>query len=155
MATKAKAAAPVRPPTVTSRVAALEEQLSSILAQLAEVKQPAVSAAEALAGAMPYDQATEKPASGVGALGASLIRTWMAVLGGWIVPTATRFVAAWGVQLDATTAVTALTAAAIGAWYTLLRLVERRWPRAGWLLGLAKQPGYPATATALRRQPSG
>lgn len=40
--------------------------------------------------------------------------------------------------------VTFLTAALTGVYYTLIRLLERRWPQVGILLGARKTPVYEA-----------
>lgn len=33
-----------------------------------------------------------------------------------------------------------------GAWYALARLLEKKWPNAGWLLGVPDQPSYTTRA---------
>lgn len=66
-----------------------------------------------------------------------------------VVPAIVGAVVAWlvarGVEVDPATEaqlVAALTALLTGVYYALVRLAERRWPEAGWLLGTAKQPTY-------------
>lgn len=71
----------------------------------------------------------------------SLIRTY--------VPSAVGALLAWlltlGVQVDAETQlglVTALTGLLIALYYTLIRLLEKKYPKIGVLLGSAKKPTY-------------
>lgn len=71
----------------------------------------------------------------------SLIRTWVPLIVGpgllWL---STRL----GVDLSDLEgpAVTLVTGLAAGVYYALVRLAERRWPSAGWLLGKAGSPRY-------------
>jgi hypothetical protein len=72
-------------------------------------------------------------------LAPSLIRTWVPVIVGsflsWLITV--------GIELDersSTALITALTGLLIAAYYTAVRLLERRWPQVGVLLGLAKTP---------------
>lgn len=76
----------------------------------------------------------------------SYIRTYTPALIG--------LVAGWLVGLglpvtgDAREGVTALASGAfIAAWYAGVRWAESRWPRAGWLLGVARTPAYPTSVT--------
>ena len=66
----------------------------------------------------------------------SLIRTW--------VPLAVGYLIAWGVlPADLSESATlALAAIVTGAYYAIVRALERRWPVVGWLLGTAKAPTY-------------
>lgn len=79
----------------------------------------------------------------------ALIRTWtpMAVGAGlaWL---ATLL----GIVIDEETAATvgALAATILGAvYYAAVRFLERRFPMAGWLLGRAAPPAYPANPGVL------
>lgn len=70
-----------------------------------------------------------------------LIRTW--------VPAGVGAALAWlitlGVELDPQTEtglITALTALSVAAYYTLVRVLEAKWPAAGVLLGVPKRPTY-------------
>lgn len=66
----------------------------------------------------------------------SLVRTW--------VPIAIGYLVSLGVLPDdlSDEATAAATAAVIALYYALARLLERRWPAAGWLLGVPKTPTY-------------
>lgn len=71
----------------------------------------------------------------------SLIRTWT--------PTAIGALLAWlqvrGMDInpnDVAAVTTGLTGLFIAGYYLLARLVERRWPQLGFLLGSAKKPEY-------------
>ena len=71
----------------------------------------------------------------------SLIRTY--------VPTGVGIVVAWitaaGVELEAGTELAlsgAIVAVVTAVWYFAARLLEARWPAAGYLLGVAKTPVY-------------
>lgn len=78
-------------------------------------------------------------------LGASLIRTFVAVAVGSLLA---WLVQEWGWVLDGPTqdgVVEVFTALVIGVYYLCIRWLELRYPAAGWLLGLAKSPTYPAT----------
>lgn len=71
----------------------------------------------------------------------SQIRTWVPIIVGAILAK----LAVWGFQIDAVTAAELanwLTAALAGLYYWIARELEKRWPNLGWLLGVAKQPGY-------------
>ncbi|EYR64252.1 hypothetical protein N866_13620 [Actinotalea ferrariae CF5-4] len=71
----------------------------------------------------------------------SLIRTY--------VPVGVGAFLAWllslGIEVDAQTQaglITSMTALVVAAYYTLVRLLERKWPAVGVLLGVPKQPEY-------------
>lgn len=71
-------------------------------------------------------------------VGTALVRT--------IAPYATAYVVArltkLGVAANAEE-VNAQVALVLGsAWYAIVRALEERWPKAGWLLGVAKTPEY-------------
>ena len=81
-----------------------------------------------------------------------VIRTYVpllvTVLAGWL--------ATLGVKVDGAQSamlVTVIGAVAGAAWYALARVLERRWPRAGALLGVPHAPVYPAKGTAASTQP--
>ena len=71
----------------------------------------------------------------------SLIRTYVPVGVGALVVWLTTL----GVELDEATRnglVVFLTGLGIAAYYTVVRLLEKRWPKIGVLLGATKQPEY-------------
>lgn len=71
----------------------------------------------------------------------SVIRTGVPLLVG----AAVSFAAAKGIHVSPDTEaqlVVLLGAAAGGVYHWLVRLLEERWPRCGWLLGMAKTPDY-------------
>lgn len=71
----------------------------------------------------------------------SLIRTYVPVGVGALV----AWLVTLGIELsdDARNGlVVFLTGLAIAAYYTIVRLLEKRWPKIGVLLGAAKQPEY-------------
>lgn len=72
----------------------------------------------------------------------SNIRTYVPIGAGFLI----SFLASKGVELDPDTrtlVTAAMTALAIGLYYSLARLIEMKWPSAGrWLLGSTKQPQY-------------
>lgn len=71
----------------------------------------------------------------------SLVRTYVPVIVGSVI----AWLAARGINVDEATsgaAVTALTGAIILAYYTIIRLLERKFPKIGVLLGSAKKPEY-------------
>lgn len=74
----------------------------------------------------------------------SLIRTYVPIgVGAFI-----AWLVTLGVEVDATAQaglVTGLTAVITAAYYTLVRLLEKRFPWLGVLLGSTKQPEYPQT----------
>jgi uncharacterized membrane protein (DUF441 family) len=76
----------------------------------------------------------------------SLIRTWCPIAIGAVV----SWLAARGLQLDPSTSaglIAGLTGLLAGAYYTVVRLAEAKWPVLGLLLGHAAKPQYhPAKA---------
>jgi hypothetical protein len=78
-------------------------------------------------------------------LGPSLIRTWTPIMVGGLI----SWSASLGINVDTQTkgslmiAATALTS---GAYYTAARLLERRFPKLGILLGTKGQPTYAVVA---------
>lgn len=77
----------------------------------------------------------------------SLIRTWVPVVVGSFV----AWLVTLGVTLDpsAQTGLTVgLTGLLIAAYYTVIRLLERKWPFLGVLLGSASAPSYGDTVPA-------
>lgn len=71
----------------------------------------------------------------------SLIRTYTPILVGSVI----SWLATRGLNIDESTsaaAVTALTGALIAVYYTVVRLLERKFPQVGILLGSAKKPEY-------------
>lgn len=72
----------------------------------------------------------------------SLIRTWVPV---WVSAALAWLSAETGLIVDENTAaqgVLFFNAVLTGLYYALIRWLEQRYPQVGWLLGLAKQPGY-------------
>lgn len=73
----------------------------------------------------------------------SLVRTWVPIGIGAVI----SYLAAKGIVLGedaADGAVTFVTAVCMGVYYAIVRYVELKAPQFGWLLGLAKTPGYAA-----------
>lgn len=71
----------------------------------------------------------------------SLIRTWTPILVGALV----SWLASLGIHVDDQTKgalVIVMTALIIGLYYTLVRILERRFPQLGFLLGTPNQPVY-------------
>jgi hypothetical protein len=68
----------------------------------------------------------------------SYIRTAVPILVGWAI--------AAGLLPSTMTdqATAAATALIIGAYYALVRLLETKWPKLGWLLGKPSAPAYGA-----------
>ncbi|WP_274558029.1 hypothetical protein [Streptomyces spiramyceticus] len=70
---------------------------------------------------------------------ASLLRTAIPALGGWLLALSTRY----GLELDATALTGVLTPLCIFVYYAVFRLAEKYLsPRFGWLLGFARPPEY-------------
>lgn len=68
----------------------------------------------------------------------SLIRTFVPlVVGSFVAWLATR-----GVQIDRNTLIGILDPILATAYYAGIRAIEKRWPRAGWLLGAPGAPSY-------------
>lgn len=75
----------------------------------------------------------------------SLIRTYVPLAVGWLV----AWLSGIGVQVDSAQFELALSAGLAAGYYALVRLLERRWPALGWLLGHPSQPSYaPLTGPA-------
>lgn len=72
----------------------------------------------------------------------SLIRTCVAVAVGAACSWAVRH----GFDIDSAEATAYVTPLAIAGYYALVRTLEKRWPKLGWLFGVAKQPAYPSPA---------
>ena len=73
-------------------------------------------------------------------MGVSSVRT--------VVPAVVGTVLAWlvshgfDVGVDSGQVSAVLVPAVIGVYYTVIRRLEARWPRVGWLLGSPKAPSY-------------
>ena len=71
----------------------------------------------------------------------SLIRTWVPIIVGALV----AYLVTLGIELDVdaqTGLVVFLTAFLQGAYYLIVRVLERRYPKLGLLLGSESQPKY-------------
>lgn len=68
----------------------------------------------------------------------SIIRTVVPALVGLIIATLANV----GIDVDSDSLVVVLNGLFIGAYYALARLLESRFPAAGWLLGQPKPPTY-------------
>lgn len=71
----------------------------------------------------------------------SLIRTYVPIIVGSFV----SWLVTLGVELDAVAEqglIVGLTGVLIGAYYTIARVLEKKWPVFGLLLGSRKQPEY-------------
>ncbi len=83
-------------------------------------------------------------------LGASYIRTYVPVIIGWLLTFAAGVLDKlqdFGLNVDSAQAKSAVTVAVIGLYYGAVRLLEMKFPKAGWLLGLPSQPQYPVPPT--------
>ena len=73
----------------------------------------------------------------------SFIRTFVPVIVGALV--------AWlqplGIQIDTVAAASIATAVFTAVYYTAARLLEKHFPKAGWLLGAPRQPVYAEEVT--------
>ena len=69
----------------------------------------------------------------------SIIRTVVPAVVGLLIVQLARI----GVDIDSGALSAVISALLIGAYYFLARQLERRWPKAGWLLGLPRAPTYP------------
>ena len=69
----------------------------------------------------------------------SIIRTVVPALVGLLITAAGQI----GVDLDNAALTAVVSSIVIGAYYAAARQLERRWPKAGWLLGLPRAPTYP------------
>jgi len=75
---------------------------------------------------------------GLGDIGASIVRTVTPIIIGVILAVVGTDVA--GVDEASLTPVISALLAAL--WHALVRLLESKWPKMGWLLGLPKKPVY-------------
>lgn len=72
----------------------------------------------------------------------SLVRTWVPIGVGYVL---TFLAVRWGIGIDENTSAqisAAVTAVVTALYYALVRLLERRWPWFGKLLGSSKKPAY-------------
>jgi uncharacterized membrane protein (DUF441 family) len=72
----------------------------------------------------------------------SLIRTWVPIAVGVVLTWLAR---RWGIVLPedlSAQATMVVTGLAVAAYYTAIRALEMRWPKAGRLLGAARPPAY-------------
>lgn len=67
-------------------------------------------------------------------LKASIIRT--------LTPLIVMGLTSWGVAIDSARVEAAITAAVGLVFYVVIRVIETKIPKAGWLLGAATQPHY-------------
>ncbi|MFD5425361.1 hypothetical protein [Streptomyces sp. NPDC127084] len=80
---------------------------------------------------------------------ASLLRTGVPAMAGWLVAVALRY----GLDLDATALASVLTPIAIFVYYGVFRFAEENLsPRFGWLLGYARPPKYEGPHLTLPRE---
>lgn len=76
----------------------------------------------------------------------SLIRTWAPIAVGALA----SYLITLGIEINADAQlglVLFLTSLLQGAYYLLIRVLERRFPKAGLLLGIKSEPKYPETST--------
>lgn len=73
-----------------------------------------------------------------GDLRAAITRTVVPFLTVWIVALAAK----WGLDLNADAVGADVVTIGGSLWYVLVRLVEQRFPKFGWLLGTPKTPTY-------------
>ncbi|MCC5580570.1 hypothetical protein IMZ11_33630 [Microtetraspora sp. AC03309] len=68
------------------------------------------------------------------------------------VPTLAAWLASFGIDLPVEASALAFGSLLVSAFYTLVRLLEAKWPTAGVLLGWKSQPTYAvARSTGIRR----
>ena len=72
----------------------------------------------------------------------SLIRTWVPVVVGTVI----AYLANKGFDIEINQ--NAVVAAVIAIYYALARLLEKKWPALGFLLGVPKEPAYVGTPGA-------
>lgn len=72
------------------------------------------------------------------AYGRSIIRTVVPIIVGSVI----AWLAARGVKVDEATILPAVDAIVAAAYYAVIRMVEDKWPKAGWLLGSPGAPSY-------------
>lgn len=80
----------------------------------------------------------------------SQIRTYVPIAVGYMMSWAVSL----GIELDPETEkniTLALGALLSGLYYYIARLLERRWPQLGWLLGSSQQPAYKEPTNANRK----
>lgn len=86
---------------------------------------------------------------------ASLVRTWAPIVAGWLIglPVAPALLGVLGVDTATArdVAATAVSSALAAGYYLAVRLLERRWPALGVLLGHAAQPTSYTTAAGVRQ----
>lgn len=70
--------------------------------------------------------------------GAAIIRTVAPYLTAWIVAK----LAEKGINANVNDVMTQVVLVGGSIWYTIVRFLEARWPKAGYLLGVAKTPTY-------------
>lgn len=73
----------------------------------------------------------------------SLIRTYVPIVVGAVIAWICRKLGI--VEPDTTALATAFTVVVIALYYGLARLLEKRWPSFGVLLGVPKEPNYTGT----------
>ena len=71
-------------------------------------------------------------------LGRSVVRTIVPYLTVWVVAK----LAEYGINADSTEVSGQLTIVLGSVWYAVVRFAEERWPKAGYLLGIAAKPEY-------------
>lgn len=81
----------------------------------------------------------------------SMIRTVVPIIVGSVI----GYLAQKGFNIDKDLAVQFTVAACIAGYYLLARVLERRWPAAGALLGSTKQPTYPPNPPSVEPPPGG
>lgn len=69
---------------------------------------------------------------------ASIVRTVVPALVGLLLGLAAKA----GLDIDSGVVTTVVDGVCVGGYYSLVRLLERRWPRFGWLLGWKIQLNY-------------
>jgi len=84
---------------------------------------------------------------------ASYVRTGVPIIVGSLIAIFVKRFPGVGDWLDQGEVSAWLTPLTIAVYYAAVRSAEKRWPNIGWLLGLAKQPGY-ADAPAPPAQPA-
>jgi len=70
------------------------------------------------------------------------IVSWVRTLAAAWIPTLAAWLASFGVELPVEAATLAVTSLVISAYYTLVRVLEARWPWVGALLLVKRQPSY-------------
>lgn len=71
-------------------------------------------------------------------VGKSLIRTVTPFVTAWVA----AYVAQKGFDIDPEVVSGEFVTLAGAVWYSAVRFLEQRWPKAGWLLGVAEAPVY-------------